>query len=250
MCIHLFAGNQYLWGNIANYIVSYFHFQGDSNATVKISFLVRPISTTSMIIFGSLGSFLIKKFNVTQLMIAGSIMQLGGLLAASYVKSWWLFVILYSVVWPMGAGIVYWPAIICSWEWFPKNKGMITGFIAGAYGLGAFIFSFLTSYIVNPDNLSPVVPNDGTGTTDKLFPLEVANRVPLMIRTCLVCWACLCLLAICLVSRKPEYQLKQQMSRLEIKTEGDLQDIKKGENMEKDEPVTIKEAISSWRFYH
>ena len=33
--IHLFCGNLYLWGNIANYVISYFHYLGDEQATLK-----------------------------------------------------------------------------------------------------------------------------------------------------------------------------------------------------------------------
>jgi hypothetical protein len=47
-CLHLVLGNAYLWGNISNYVISYFHYgNGDSNgdpqATQSISFVVLPI---------------------------------------------------------------------------------------------------------------------------------------------------------------------------------------------------------------
>ena len=148
-------------------------------------------------------------------MAAGSTVMLSAVLAASFVKSWWAFVVLYAIMWPMGVGMVYWPAIICSWEWFPDNKGQVSGLIVGAYGLGAFIFSFVTTAIVNPDNKSPVIPMDGTGTTDKLFPKEVADRVPVMLRVCLACWAALCFAAICLVSRNPEFETKEKAQATE-----------------------------------
>ena len=210
MCIHLFCGNQYLWGNIANYVVSYYHYQGDPNATSKISFVVKPISTCATIAFASLGSFLIKRFRLRVLMTAGSIVMLSSVFMASCVKTWWPFVIFYAVLYPMGVGMVYWPAIICSWEWFPERKGLISGLIVGAYGLGAFIFSFVSTAVVNPNNQSPAVPMDGSGTTDKLFSKEVSDRVPTMFRVCLICWAALCFAAICLVSRNPEFVKKEE----------------------------------------
>ena len=48
MCIHLFAGGgTYVWGNIANYMVSYFHYDidgkmGDPNATLKNAIVIFP----------------------------------------------------------------------------------------------------------------------------------------------------------------------------------------------------------------
>lgn len=29
MCTHLVLGNEYLWGNISSYVISYFHGKGD-----------------------------------------------------------------------------------------------------------------------------------------------------------------------------------------------------------------------------
>lgn len=46
----------------------------------------------------------------------------------------------------------YWTPILCGYEWYPKRKGMVSGIIIGAFGFGAFIFGFLTTHIVNPNN--------------------------------------------------------------------------------------------------
>ena len=113
--------------------------------------------------------------------------------------------IFYGVFFPMGIGLCYWPPIISAWEWFPERKGLITGLVLGAYGLGAFIYSFVTNAIANPQNISPFIPNDGTGTTDKLFPIDVANNVPFMFRICVICWFCQCLFGLLTITRNPEY---------------------------------------------
>ena len=46
ICIHLFCGNLYLWGNISNYVISHFHYLGDENANLKIAVAVLPFSFT------------------------------------------------------------------------------------------------------------------------------------------------------------------------------------------------------------
>ena len=43
-CINIVLGNQYLWGNIASYVVSYFHYKGDPNAINSVIINVIPIS--------------------------------------------------------------------------------------------------------------------------------------------------------------------------------------------------------------
>jgi len=57
----------------------------------------------------------------------------------------------------VGIGIAYWPPVICAWEWFPERKGLISGLIIGSYGLGAFFYNFITSAIVNPNNILPSI---------------------------------------------------------------------------------------------
>lgn len=118
-------------------------------------------------------------------------------------QSWWGFLIFYGIFFPAGIGICYWVPIVCGWEWFPDHKGLISGLIVAGYGFGSFFFGFLTTAIVNPDNL-PVRPPE-PGYHDKLFPPEVAARVPEMFRYCLIPWSILGLLSVIFVSRNPEF---------------------------------------------
>ena len=83
----------------------------------------------------------------------------------------------YSFCFPVGIGLVYYVPIMCGWEWFPENKGVVSGFIIGGFGFGSFIFSIITTSIVNPDNLKP---ESVASSDDKLFKREVAEKVPYM----------------------------------------------------------------------
>ena len=90
------------------------------------------------------------------------------MLGASYSTNWWLFIYFYAVQFPLGIGLVYFTPIICSWEWFPDNKGLVGGLILSGYGFGAFVFGFISTAIVNPDDEAVELPGDGD--QDKLFP--------------------------------------------------------------------------------
>jgi hypothetical protein len=115
------------------------------------------------------------------------------------------FVIYYAVIFPLGAGFLYWPPIICGWEWFPHKKGLISGLTVAGFGFGAFFFGFITTAIVNPDDEDKVTEEDGR----KLFySKQVADRVPKMYHYCLLSWSLLALLAIGLISRNPEYRTR------------------------------------------
>ena len=116
------------------------------------------------------------------------------------------FVFFYSFLFPLGIGLCYWPPIICSWEWFPQRKGLMTGLFVGAFGFGAFFFGFLARAIANPDNLK--LPNDGP--PPHFYPVEVAERVPLMFNRLLLIWSIMSMLSILLVSRNPQALITEE----------------------------------------
>ena len=202
--------------------------------------------------------------------------MVGSIFISTMMTSWWGFVLFYAWLYPVGIGIVYWPGIICSWEWFPEHKGMISGLIIGAFGFGAFLFGFLTTALVNPDNLKPSIPTGGGPvTTDTLFPIEVAKRVPMMLRTCLAFWAALCLVAICTVTRNPAFVRKDNMVKRKPAPTISDEGLKPGsavvdagenvttaaspfkpnpeqtlEELEANDVIGYKEAFTSRRFWH
>jgi MFS transporter, OFA family, oxalate/formate antiporter len=152
ICVHLVNGNIYLWGNISSYVISFYYNMGDKNATKEAATLVVPLSLL-MINFGSpIGAYLMKKWHVKLVMLLANIVILVSILAASYMKTWYSFVFFYSVCYPFGIGLSYWTPIICAWEWFPNRKGFISGMILFGFGIGAFIFGFLSTALVNPHN--------------------------------------------------------------------------------------------------
>ena len=161
-----------------------------------------------------------------------------------------------AVLFPIGIGIMYWPAIICSWEWFPNRKGMISGLIIGAFGLGAFIFGFITTAITNPDNVKPGIPiGPGPITKDNLFPIDVAEKVPYMMNFCLCIWVVMCLLACFTVTRNPEYgnqENAQKVESNEIKDDEDVVDKKTTADAVEEVPAGIGyyEAFTSIRFWY
>jgi len=112
-------------------------------------------------------------------------------------------------------------------EYFPNNRGLITGIIEGAYGLGSFIFNLLATKIVNPDGDAADIKTDDPNLN--IFQPEVANRVPVMLRHLCIVWYCLVLLAAFLISKpskqddqNEEHQIQNPTS--EASDDGGLQD--------------------------
>jgi len=87
--------------------------------------------------------------------IAASII-IGSLLAASTCTTWWSFFFFFAVTFPLGGGVGYWVPIMCSWEWYPNKRATASGVTQAGFGMGPFIFSFITTAIVNPDNIKSI----------------------------------------------------------------------------------------------
>jgi len=73
----------------------------------------------------------------------------------------------------LGIALAYAPPMAVAMRWFPNKKGLVNGIIVGGFGLGAFIFNFVQTTYLNPQNRSP--------GKDGYFSLEqndVLERVP------------------------------------------------------------------------
>ena len=138
----------------------------------------------------------------------GAGISLGGVFASSYTVSVAPYLALYCLMNGLGCGMNYILPLICGWEWFPDNKGIVTGITLGGYGFGSFIFTQISTKLVNPNNASPIPNPDPDSDIDYYGP-EVADRVPLMIRTLVYIWAGLVFLSLVLITRVPEPRNKE-----------------------------------------
>ena len=102
----------------------------------------------------------------------------------------------------IGCGTCYMVPLICGWEWYPDSKGLVTGITLGGYGFGSFIFSHISTELVNPDNLDADI-KDPENPDITFYGPAVADRVPYMIQTLVYIWAVLVFISVLLISRKP-----------------------------------------------
>jgi MFS transporter, OFA family, oxalate/formate antiporter len=65
------------------------------------------------------------------------------------------------------------------WRYFPNNRGLVSGIILCGFGFGAFVFNMISTAVVNPNHEE---------SKDGVFPKDVANNVPNMIRVLTYCW--------------------------------------------------------------
>jgi MFS transporter, OFA family, oxalate/formate antiporter len=184
--IELFNGVFYLWANISVYILSYIYIY-DKNVNADAIYYVDMASTFLTLAGYQIGAYLIneRQWNPKCILALGGSIAFTGIFAASFTTNLTTFVILYGACAGIGCGINYLIPFVCVWKYFPENKGLVTGIISGAYGMGNLIFSYLSTSLVNP--------NDAMATiyiTDDLryFEEDVAEKVPQMLRKLCSIW--------------------------------------------------------------
>ena len=64
------------------------------------------------------------------------------------------------------------------WDYFPESRGLVSGIIVCGFGLGSFVFNFVSTRIVNPENLQPLYD---PFSKSEYYDSRVASRVPSMI---------------------------------------------------------------------
>ena len=138
----LYLGCFFLWGNISIYVISYFH-EKDPNTSYTFVFLV----DTFLILFNWFGYqvgvylFQVRRINPKIVITLGGATSLTGVYLSSYTRSLGEYLACYCGLNGLGCGTCYFVALICSWEYFPNKKGLVTGIILGGYGFGSFIFA-------------------------------------------------------------------------------------------------------------
>lgn len=138
----------------------------------------------------------------------GSTITLGGITISTFITNFWGFVFFFGVLSGIGCGMNYFVPMVCAWEYFPERKGLMTGILMGAYGLGSLVWVQVSTRIVNPDN---------EGTYDvgidnlKYFHADVAMRVPRMFRILVIIWLCEVLLSLFLISRPNKKELAERV---------------------------------------
>lgn len=72
------------------------------------------------------------------------------------------------------------------------------GWIVGMLGIAAALWNFIINTIINPDNILPTGP-----ANDKVFPLEIAEKIPSLIRTLCLIHVAIAVIVVIFVFKKP-----------------------------------------------
>ena len=110
----------------------------------------------------------------------GGFIAILGVYLSSFATTFTTFIFLYCMVSSTGFGICTTTHIICAWEWFPNNRGLLTGIISSSVGFGFLYFVQVSSDLANPEDKNPTnsfpslyLSKDWNSTTSPLWSFFV-----------------------------------------------------------------------------
>jgi len=138
IAIQLTVGIAYIWSvfqtGIANSV-----FGGDNAAAgLAYSLLLAMLAIGSVV-----GGKLAAKFSTRVVVFAGGIVLGAGFFLASFATADypWVLWLTYGVMGGLGMGFTYSTTIACAQKWYPHKKGLVTGIVVSAIGIGGVIFT-------------------------------------------------------------------------------------------------------------
>lgn len=252
--IMLFNGCFYLWANVSNYVLSYFH-QFDPSINQDSIFYVYVCLNIVANIGYPIGTYLLvqKNLNPKYIILIGGSIAITGIYCSTLTTNLWVFIVLYGALMGVGTGMNYMVPLLCGYEYFPNRQGLITGIVLGCYGLGSSIFNLLATKIVNPNNEGTTIQSK-TDPNLRFFGPEVANRVPIMFRYLCLIWIVLVIISASLISIPPkkivsEEELEQELLDEEVEAEGEDKDSDEAKQENHYDLTSTFACVHSTRFW-
>jgi len=138
IAIQLTLGIAYIWSVFQTGIAESI-FGGDNGAAaLSFSLLLATLG------FGGIaGGKLAIRYSIRFAVFTGGIILSLGFFIASLVtaETSWLLWISYGIMGGVGMGFTYSTTIACAQKWYPHKKGLVTGVIVSALGLGGVVFT-------------------------------------------------------------------------------------------------------------
>lgn len=134
--VHISIGAVYAWSVFTNPIMTYL---GASLKEVQFTFSI------AILFLGFSASFLgkyVERYGSKKAGLAAAVFYGIGMLGtglAIYLKSLWLLYIFYGMIGGIGLGIGYITPVSTLVKWFPKNRGLATGFAIMGFGFASMV---------------------------------------------------------------------------------------------------------------
>lgn len=146
--IELIVGGQLAMGNVTVYFVSYYRLVLGYEVDDDTFYPMAPILVILSSVFYPIGNLVINYFNDQSrplIMMTAAFSLSCVVLCAFVALPPWLFITIYSLAMGVFKGCMT-PALLkAGWSHLPLRKGLVSGTIISAMGIGGFVYSLLIS---------------------------------------------------------------------------------------------------------
>lgn len=123
--------------------VSEFGASNSSTSWIGSLFMAVPL------VMGPVMSALVDKYGCRPMTILGGLISAFGFIISSKVKSLNLMFLTFGIISGLGLGLCYVTAVVSIAFWFDKKRTLAVGLGAAGTGIGTFVFSPLTTYLIS-----------------------------------------------------------------------------------------------------
>ena len=131
------------------YEISYIKGKGGSIEIEDLT-IYYPIEIFSQCVSSFISGFIYKRIGLHITNLFGVIILSLGYYVM-YISSNFLFDIISMILCGIGTGIIYYPSMTNSYEWFKDHNGIIVGIMETMISFGSFFFSFIGEKIINKE---------------------------------------------------------------------------------------------------
>ena len=161
------------------YIASYFYTLDNSVRNADFT-IVPGIASISECLTTLLISYILKYIKLYIIIAIIGVLSCICLILSSLIKNSILFCWIYGMSLGSLTSTIFLPSIWILWDYFPDNKGKLSGLVLSGYSLGPVPFGLMFIYLVNPNDEKPVPINEEGD--EKMFGHDVSYKVPETIR--------------------------------------------------------------------
>ena len=145
MVIQLCLGVAYIWSVFQSGIAGSIYNGDNALASLPYSLLLFLLTVGSVI-----GGKLADRYSVRPVILAGGLILSAGFLLSGFASPErpWVLWITYGALGGIGMGFSYSTTIACAQRWYPEKKGLVTGLIVAALGLGGVVFTPIVEKLI------------------------------------------------------------------------------------------------------
>jgi len=158
IAIQLCMGIGYIWSVFQSYLIitdttpdALFNWPA-THGTLAYSLLLGLLAVGAL-----MGGYIQNRHSPREVMIVAGVLMGGGFFLAQYTteSTPWVLWLSYGVLPGLGMGMAYTNTISCCQRWFPDKRGLITGIVVSALGIGGLIFTPFAEHMINAYGVLP-----------------------------------------------------------------------------------------------